>query len=69
MGMKSKKTSREKATKKQILPTVKGGGALLFLPMLGVLVLDWQSDQYGESGKRQQNRDDSSKNCNIMIVR
>jgi len=30
-----KKTTNKKAMKKQILPTVKRGGVLLFLPMLG----------------------------------
>ncbi|EGI59607.1 hypothetical protein G5I_12225 [Acromyrmex echinatior] len=38
MGLKpKKKTTKKKATKKRILPTVKRGGALPFLPMLGAL--------------------------------
>ena len=37
MGMKPKKTTRKKATKKRIFPSAKRGGALPFLPMLGAL--------------------------------
>jgi len=38
MGMKlKKKITRKRAMKKRILPTVKRGGALSFLPMLGAL--------------------------------
>ena len=40
MGMKPKKkttTTKKKTMKKRILPTAKRGGALPFLPMLGVL--------------------------------
>jgi len=37
MGMKPKKKTKKKVTKKRILPTAKRGVALPFLPIMGAL--------------------------------
>ena len=53
MGMKSKKKTKKKMTKKQLLPTVNRGGTFPFLPIIRrARVLDHRSGQRGESRKR-----------------
>ena len=52
MGMKpKKKMTRKKVTKKRILPTMKRGDALPFLPIGRARILDRRSGQRGESSK------------------